>query len=80
MSTRIYIVTDAETTKHRLIRSATPAAAIRYAVRTRYSAEVASQDDLVRLLGKGAVVEAVNTEDEPAEAILPFNTMPPIAA
>lgn len=56
MATRIYIVRR-EGGKHRLIRAATPAQAIRFAVSSDYDATVASQEALVGLLGSGIVVE-----------------------
>jgi hypothetical protein len=57
MSTRIYLVTDIETNKHRLIRAANQAQAIRHAAQTRFDMEVAGQDDLVSLLTHGVPVE-----------------------
>jgi hypothetical protein len=57
MSTRIYLVTDIETNKHRLIRAGNQAQAIRYAAQTRFDIEVAGQDDLVGLLTHGVPVE-----------------------
>jgi len=57
MSTRIYLVTDIETNKHRLIRAANQAQAIRHAAQTRFDIEVAGQDDLVSLLTHGVPVE-----------------------
>jgi hypothetical protein len=57
MSTRIYLVTDTETNKHRLIRAANQAQAIRHAAQTRFDIEVAGQDDLVSLLTSGIPVE-----------------------
>lgn len=57
MSTRIYMVTDVETSKHRLIRAGNQAQAIRYAAQTRFDIEVAGQDDLVSLLTIGIPVE-----------------------
>ena len=57
MSTRIYVVTDTETNKHRLIRAANQAQAIKYAASTRCDIEVAGQDDLVSLLTHGIPVE-----------------------
>ena len=57
MSTRIYLVTDVETNKHRLIRAGNQAQAIRYAAQTRFDIEVAGQDDLVSLLTGGIPVE-----------------------
>ena len=57
MSTRIYLVTDVETNKHRLIRAGNQAQAIRHAAQTRFDIEVAGQDDLVSLLTSGISVE-----------------------
>lgn len=57
MSTRIYLVTDVETNKHRLIRAGNQAQAIRHAAQTRFDIEVAGQDDLVSLLTSGIAVE-----------------------
>jgi len=57
MSTRIYVVTDTETNRHRLIRAANQAQAIKYAASTRFDIEVAGQDDLVSLLTNGIPVE-----------------------
>jgi hypothetical protein len=57
MTTRIYVVTDTETNKHRLIRAANQAQAIKYAAQTRFDIEVAGQDDLVSLLTNGIPVE-----------------------
>ena len=57
MSTRIYLVTDVETNKHRLIRAGNQAQAIRHAAQTRFDIEVAGQDDLVALLTSGIPVE-----------------------
>jgi hypothetical protein len=57
MSTRIYLVTDVETNKHRLIRASNQAQAIKYAAKTRFDIEVAGQDDLVSLLTNGVPIE-----------------------
>lgn len=63
MSTRIYVVTDTETNKHRLIRAANQAQAIKYAASTRFDIEVAGQDDLVSLLTHGIPVELATGQD-----------------
>lgn len=55
MTTRIYRVQTPRGPK--LIRAANQSAAIRHASRSMISAEVASQDDLVRMLGAGEKVE-----------------------
>ena len=57
MTTRIYLVTDTETKRHRLIRAGNQAQAIKYAASTRFDIEVAGQDDLVSLLTHGIPVE-----------------------
>ena len=57
MSTRIYVVTDIETNRHRLIRAGNQAQAIRYAAQTRFDIEVAGQNDLVSLLTSGVPIE-----------------------
>lgn len=56
-TTRIYLVTDIETNKHRLIRAGNQAQAIRHAAQTRFDIEVAGQDDLVGLLTAGHPIE-----------------------
>lgn len=57
MSTRIYVVTDIETSRHRLIRASNQAQAIRHAAQTRFDIEVAGQEDLVSLLTNGIPIE-----------------------
>jgi hypothetical protein len=57
VSTRIYVVTDIETNRHRLIRAGNQAQAIRYAAQTRFDIEVAGQNDLVSLLTSGVPIE-----------------------
>jgi hypothetical protein len=57
MSTRIYLVTDVETNRHRLIRAGNQAQAIRHAAQTRFDIEVAGQEDLVSLLTNGVPIE-----------------------
>jgi hypothetical protein len=62
MSTRIYVVTDTETSKHRLIRASNQAQAIKYAAQTRFDIEVAGQDDLVSLLTHGIPIELATSQ------------------
>lgn len=57
MSTRIYLVTDVETNKHRLIRAGNQAQAIRHAAQTRFDIEVA---------GAGATVDMFEEAQEAA--------------
>lgn len=59
MSTRIYVVTDVETNRHRLIRAGNQAQAIRHAAQTQFDIEVAGQEDLVNLLTNGVPIEMV---------------------
>lgn len=57
MTDRIYVVIDEEDpSSERLIQATSAAQAIRHATQP-YKARVASQGDLVRLLGGGAEVE-----------------------
>ena len=60
MTTRIYLVTDTETKRHRLIRAGNQAQAIRHAAQTRFEIKVAGQDALVNLLTHGIPVELAN--------------------
>jgi hypothetical protein len=62
MSTRIYVVTDTETNRHRLIRAGNQAQAIKYAAQTRFDIEVAGQDDLVSLLTNGVPIELATSQ------------------
>lgn len=60
MSTRIYVVDDTESTSPaQLVRAGSQAAAIAAVVRNRYSAHVASQDDILELAQLGVkLIEA----------------------
>lgn len=62
MAIRIYVVTDTETQNQRLIRASTRAEAVRYASRSRFTVEPASQDDLVNLLPNGVKIEVSKTD------------------
>lgn len=59
---RIYVVTqatgegDGSTDQQHLVRAGSQAQAIRHVVGNQFSAEVATQDDLVTLIGKGVKV------------------------
>jgi hypothetical protein len=57
MNTRIYLVTDVETNRHRLIHANNQAQAIRHAAQTRFNIKVAGQGDLVSLLTGGTAIE-----------------------
>ena len=64
MSSRYYVVTDTNNPEAtRLIRAKTPAQALRYAVRSRYTVEVANQDDLVALLSSGSQAEVADAAE-----------------
>ena len=66
MNTRIYLVTDIETNKHRLIRASNQAQAVNFVARSRFDVEVAGQDDLVSLVAAGVGVELATQEKESA--------------
>lgn len=75
-SQRIYLVrnllvdADAETGAclHRLVRAPNAAQALRHVAADTLSVDVASQDDLVILIGRGAKVEASGREQAGNEA------------
>ena len=52
---RIYVVKNGD--KERLIEATGKSAALSYAVKTTMAVELASQGDLIRLLGDGVAVE-----------------------
>ncbi|MFT3806072.1 hypothetical protein [Arenimonas sp.] len=59
MSTRIYVVTETfegGTNRH-LIRAISPAQAVAAVTKPRFTAEVAGQDELVKLVGEGVKVK-----------------------
>ena len=64
MNSRIYDVCDVEATPpvHRLVEAASQAQAIRHVVSKRFIADVAKQQTLVELLGKGVKVEVAGSE------------------
>lgn len=57
---RIYLVRNADTGEERLVRAQNAARALAHIVRTSYSAEVATQEQLVALL---TAIEPVEVED-----------------
>ena len=59
MATRIYLATHGEA--KRLIRASTPAAARNHIARDSIVVEVASQDDLVRMVSAGRTVEEITS-------------------
>ena len=69
--TRIYAVRDRHSGGTSLVRAASPASAIRHVAEDMLAASVATQDELVRLLTEGVVVETAG--EEPADAdVLPI--------
>lgn len=68
MTTRIYIVRESGTDTPLLIRATSQAQAIRHASRTIFTAEVATQDDIVTAMQAGVTVEdatkTTTTEEE----------------
>ncbi len=74
MTARIYIVSNAAArdiagndSPPRLVRANSRTSALKHVVRDTLTVELATQDDLVRLLGAGVKVEAANAEDEGAQ-------------
>ena len=61
-ATRIYAVT-VEGKHKKLVRAASQAAAIRHVAKPMFAADVATQDELVELAGKGVKVEDAASED-----------------
>jgi len=71
MSTRIYAVYDERTLAtdgQRLVRAGTRAQALRHVAQGTFTVVVASQDELVELLGQGIKVEDAGEEVREAEA------------
>lgn len=62
--TRIYLVTDTESGKQRLIRATNKPQAVRHASRNKFSCEVAGRDDLVSLVATGCPVEEAGADDQ----------------
>lgn len=70
---RIYVVTEgtSDGTKQGefMVKASSQAQAVAHVVKGRFSAEVASTDDVVRLMGAGATVQDTGGSDgEPAPA------------
>lgn len=71
MSTRIYAVYDErtlDTDGQRLVRASTRSRALRHVAQGIFTVVVASQDELVELLGQGIKVEDAGEEVREAEA------------
>lgn len=65
--TRIYLVTDTESGKKRLVRASNQPQAVRHAARNKFTVEVAGQDDLVSLVATGCPVEEAGSDEQPTE-------------
>jgi len=63
MSTRIYLVSETDGDE-RLVRASNQSQAVKHAVGSRFSAKVASQDDLARMLPEGAAIENSGETEE----------------
>jgi hypothetical protein len=63
--TRIHVVED-EGEAMALVRARSRARAIRHCIANRFGAHIASQDDLIRMLGEGMKVETADAEPEAA--------------
>lgn len=63
--TRIYTVHDEELEQRALVRAISAAQALSYVTRPRFAAAVATQEQLVRMLGQGEVVRDATKQDEP---------------
>lgn len=62
---RIYLVTDlADDGAQHLVRAGSGSQAIRHIVRSKYLAEVAKQDDIVRLVAMHELVQDAGEEQE----------------
>lgn len=61
---RIYVVTEDhdEGERKTLVRAATPAQAIRHEVKDRFTAEVATTDEVAELVGGGTKVQDASVE------------------
>lgn len=62
MANRIYLVTVGEI--ERLVEAANKAQAVSFVTKDTIKAELASQEDLVRLVREGALIEVYTTEEE----------------
>lgn len=60
--TRIYVVHDADLDQASLVRAISASQAITHVTKPRFSASVASQDQLVKLLGEGVEVKDASVQ------------------
>ena len=68
MSRRIYVVHPKAGGQPRLVRAAHPSNALRHVAQAEYTVKVATQDDIVDLVGKGAKVESIDAEQMPIDS------------
>lgn len=66
MTKRIYCVDDGQ--NKRLVRAHVPSAAVKHVAEGYITARVASQEDLVTLMGSGVAVEEAGKRQQPEEA------------
>jgi hypothetical protein len=59
---RIYVVTEEGKNEQHLVRASSQAQAVHHVVAARFCAEVASQSQLVQLLGDGVKVEEAGSD------------------
>lgn len=74
MSTRIYLVTEKDGTRH-LVRSTVPAQAVAHIARDQFGVRVATQDDLISCMQDGIAPQSALPE--PAAAPVAANPLPP---
>ena len=64
-NTRIYVVGGTAIETPRLVKASTQAQALNHVVSSLFKVEVASQDQLVDLAGRGVKVEAAGANPQP---------------
>lgn len=67
MSTRIYLVTDVETNKHRLIRAGNQAQAMRHVANALFDVKVATATQVAELIIGGVTLEHAGNQEEETE-------------
>lgn len=65
--TRVYVVTQQDGAPVALVRAVSKAAAVNHAVKRDFRADVATQDELIDLVGAGWRVDVAGAEDPPEE-------------
>ncbi len=68
MATRLYVVEDRVEKKERLVRSTYRLMARRHAAAQRFSARIASKDDIERMLTQGVMPEVADEKKLASEA------------